>query len=224
MAKKVTRRQTPRQDQDKFISSVHRLGEFASKNFRSILLGVTVVIGLGIGWAVIHHLQVQRAEKAADLLRAAQADISRPGETAQALAALKNLISQYPNSGAAFQARLWRANLLYQEKKYAEAGELYESLRGRDPGLDVLIAESLSFCYAAQKQFSQAAEVLEPLVQNSKLPYRGEVLRRQGLLYEQAGDKAKALACYRQLLKQNPDPALATYIKEKIHLLEPKPG
>lgn len=224
MAQKATSRKTPPKEADTFISFSTRLLELISKHLKVILLGFIVIILAGVGWTVVHQMQAQRAEKAAARLREIRPELSQPQKTEENLAALQKLINTYPDTGAALQARLFCAHLLYREKRYAEAAAAYEALRGKDPGLDVLLAESLSFCYAAQGKFPQAAEVLEPLVSNTKLPLHGDLLRRQAFLYEQAGDAARALAKYRQLLEQHPGPEVSAYIREKIQLLEKKPG
>ncbi len=219
---------TPRKpfvkNEDKFISFSSRLLEFCKKNLKILLLGFTLVILAGAGWAVIHKIYQQRAISAAVSLEKVRPELSPSGEVDKSLAALQQVISDYPDSGAAFQARLFKAQLLYQQQKYAEAAAIYESLRGGDPGLEVLLTESLSYCWEGQKQFQRAAEILEPLVKDHKLPYRGELLRRQAMLYEEAGDRARALTCYRRLLGQHPDAAFTPLIEEKIQILKQNQG
>ena len=225
MAKKITRARKPLDnEEDRFISFLNRVIEFSKSHLKVLGLGLTLIILAAAGWGIFYKINQQRAIKAAEMLQKVRPTLSQPEAAAKNLEALQQLISNYPKTGAALQARLFRAQLLYQEKKYAAAAAIYESLRGQDAGLDVLLIESLSFCYEAQQQFQPAAEVLEPLVKDTQLPYRGELLRRQALLYEQAGDKVRALNCYRRLLRLTSGAAFAPLIKEKIHLLEQKQG
>ncbi|MDD3581241.1 MAG: tetratricopeptide repeat protein [Desulfobacca sp.] len=225
MAKKITGTRKPLDnEEDKFISFSNRLIEFSKSNLKVLVLGLTVVILAAAGWGIFYKINQQRAIKAAELLQTVRPALSQPEAAAKNLEALQKVISNYPKTGAALQASLFRAQLLYQEKKYAEAAAIYESLRGQDAGLDVLLTESLSFCYEGQQRFQPAAEVLEVLVKDAQLPYRGELLRRQALLFEQAGDKVRALSCYRQLLGLSSGAAFAPLIKEKIHMLEQKQG
>ncbi len=117
---------------------------------------------------------------------------------------LQIIIQDYPDTGGALQARLLTANLLYQEKKYPEAAAAFEALGKEAPDVKILVAENLSYCYEAQKDYQKAAAVLDPLVEMADLPYRQELQRRQALLFELAGDPAKALAVYQKMLQDNP--------------------
>ncbi|MFP3867333.1 MAG: tetratricopeptide repeat protein [Desulfobacteraceae bacterium] len=221
MARKINpARRTIVKEEDKFISFSTRLIEFFKRNLKVVLLGLILVILAAAGGAIIHRVYQQRAISAAELLETVRPELSQPQEADKSLAALQQVISKYPDSGAAFQARLFEANLLYQQQKYAEAAAIYKSLQGRHPGLRVLLTESLSYCWEGQKQFHRAAEILDPLVKDPQLPYRGELLQRQAMLYEQAGDRDRALTCYRRLLAQHPDSTFAPLIKEKIQFLE----
>ena len=84
------------------------------------------------------------------------------------------------------------------------------------------MAENLSYCYEAQKDYQKAAAVLDPLVEMADLPYRQELQRRQALLFELAGDPTKALAIYQKMLQDNPSENFAPYLQEKIKSLEAK--
>jgi predicted negative regulator of RcsB-dependent stress response len=224
MAKKlkvVDRKEALKQPDD-FISLSSQVIEYISKNLKVVLLGLGLIILVGGGWGVWKMNQTQRQEKAAELLQKASLGLSRPETTSSTLEALRNIVAEYPHTGAALQALILQAHLLYQDKKFTEAGAVYESLRGQDPGLEPLVTENLSYCYEAQKEYKKAAEVLDPLIGDAKLPYQGEMLRRQALLYEQGGDIARSLAAYRRLLEQNPKSTLSGYLKEKITSLEGK--
>ena len=54
------------------------------------------------------------------------------------------------------------------------------------------------------------------------LPYRQELQRRQGMLFELAGEPAKAVAIYQKMLQENPNDNFAPLLREKIKLLETK--
>jgi predicted negative regulator of RcsB-dependent stress response len=224
MAKKlnVVDRKEALKQPDEFISLSSQAIEYVSKNLKVVLLGFGVIILVGGGWGVWKMNQTQGQDKAAELLQQAGLGLSRPEATASTLETLQKIVTEYPQTGAALQARILQAHLLYQEKKFVEAGAIYGSLRGQDPGLEPLVTENLSYCYEAQKEYKKAAEVLDPLISDAKLPYQGEMLRRQALLYEQGGDTAKSLAAYRRLLEQNPQSTLSGYLKEKINYLEGK--
>ncbi len=114
------------------------------------------------------------------------------------------------------------ANLLYQEKKYGEAAAAFEAVAKEAPDIKILVAENLSYCYEAQKDYRKAAVVLDPLVAMPDLPYRQELQRRQGMLFEMAGEPAKAVAIYQKMLQENPSEGFAPFLQEKIKVLEAK--
>ncbi len=205
-------------DVDEFITLSAKLLNFGQKHLTSILIGLAVLLLAGAVWGYLQKRQADRQEKAAELYQAAAAQ-KRP-DLPTMLKELKSIIQDYPGTGGALQARLLIANLLYQEKKYLEAAAAFETLAREAPELNVLVAENLSYCYEAEKQYQKAASVLDPLVGAAELPYRQELQRRQGLLFELAGEPTRALAIYQKMLQDNPQDSFAPYLQEKIKLLE----
>jgi predicted negative regulator of RcsB-dependent stress response len=216
--KKSTSLKLQPKETDEFISFSTRLLEFAQKNLTYILCGLAILIISGAIWGYLQKRQLDRQEKAAELYQAAVSQ--KKTDIPNILKDLQTVIQDYPETGGALQARLLTANLLYQEKKYAEAAAAFESLTQTAPDVKILVAENLSYCYEAQKDYLKAAAVLEPLVAAADLPYRQELQRRQALMFELAGDPAKALAIYQKMLQDNPADSFAPYLQEKIKVLE----
>ncbi len=199
---------------DEFISVSSRLLTWATKHYK-VGLAVLLFLCLAVaGWGVYQQKRSQNLEAAAEQLNRLQLDPFRLEPAS--VPALERIAREYPNSGSALVAEIYLAHLLFQEQKYDAAATRYQALKGRDPGLDVMLAENLSYCYEAQKQYLAAAEALAPLVQDPQLPLRSDFLRRQAMLYELAGEKPKALSIYRQLLTQHPNSPLTSFIQEKI--------
>lgn len=206
-------------DTDEFISFSAKLLDFAQKNLTSILIGVAVLIIAGAVWGYLQKRQHDRQEKAAELYQAAVSQ--KKPDIPTLLKELQTIVQDYPETGGALQARLMTANLLFQEQRYPEAATAFETLGRESPGLAVLVAENLSYCYEAQKDYQKAAAVLAPLVNQADLPYRQELLRRQALLFELAGDKSSALGLYQKMLQDNPPESFVFYLQEKIKVLTP---
>ena len=116
----------------------------------------------GAVWGYLQKRQVDRQEKAAELYQAAVGQ--KKPDIPVMLKELQTIIQDYPGTGGALQSRLLTANLLFQEKKYSEAAAAFEALGQEAPDLKVLVAENLSYCYEAQKEYPKAAAVLDPLV------------------------------------------------------------
>jgi predicted negative regulator of RcsB-dependent stress response len=205
---------------DEFISFSTKIIEFAQRNLTTILIGLAVLIIAGAVWGYLQKRQSDRQEKAAELYQAAVAQ--KKPDIPTMLKELQTIIQDYPNTGGALQSRLLTANLLYQEKKYQEAAAAFEALGKEAPNVEILVAENLSYCYEAQKDYPKAAAVLAPLVETADLSYHQELQRRQALMFELAGDPAKALAVYQKMLQDNPSENFVPYLQEKIKSLEAK--
>jgi predicted negative regulator of RcsB-dependent stress response len=208
------------QETDEFISFSTKLLNFAQRNLSSILIGLVVLLIAGALWGYLQKRHSDRQEKAAELYQAA-VSLKTPNIPIL-LKELETIIQDYPDTGGALQARLLTANLLYQEKRYAEAATAFQVLSKESPDLNLLVAENLSYCYEAQKEYPQAAAVLDPLVASVDPPYRQELQRRQALMFELAGEPAKALAIYQKMLQDTPTDSFAPYLQEKIKTLGAK--
>ena len=185
-----------------------------------VLAGVVIAVGLG-AWGINAKMQESREEKAAAALTQVTPKIDLNIPAAAAVNDLEKFIKEYPNTRAAREAQLMRANLLYRLAQYVEAARAYESLLdGRDPGWDTLVQESLSYCYEGTGNFKKAAEVLKSVAEHTSGPLKSEVMRRLALLYEQAKEPKEAAVYWRKLLEQPPDPALVPYLQEKLAAAE----
>ena len=207
-------------DTDEFISLSTKLIEFGQKNLTYILCGLAVVLIAGAVWGYLQKRQADRQEQAAELYQAAISQ--KKADVSTVLKELHTIIQDYPGTGGALESRAMSANLLYQEKKFGEAVAAFEALGKEAPDIKILVAENLSYCYEAQKDFRKAATVLDPLVAMPDLPYRQELQRRQGMLFELAGEPAKALAIYQKMLQENPSEGFSPFLQEKIKVLEAK--
>ncbi|AEB08606.1 YfgM family protein [Desulfobacca acetoxidans] len=208
------------QEPDEFITFGARMLDLARKNLRTIVIGFAVIIVAGAAWGYIQKRQMDRQERAAEFY---QASVGRASShVPDLLKELEIIIQDYPDTGGALQARLYLANVLFGERRYQEAAAAFTALGEAAPELRVLVAENLSYCYEAQKEYQKASAVLEPLVQDKNLPYRQELQRRQALLYELGGEPAKALKVFKQMLEEKPPADFIPYIREKIKILAEK--
>ncbi len=215
--KKVTPFKIKPEEADEFISFSARLIEFGQRHLILIIIALAAVLIAGAVWGYLQKRQVMRQEKAAELFQAAASQ--QKGDNPTLPKELQTIIQDYPETGGALQARLLLANLLFQERKYQEAAAAFEALGALAPELATLVAENLSYCYEAQKDYQKAATVLEPLVAQAALPYRQELMWRQALLWEKAGDASKALAVYQKMLQDKPPANFVPYLQEKIRML-----
>jgi predicted negative regulator of RcsB-dependent stress response len=185
-----------------------------------VLAVVVIAVGLG-AWGINARMRTSRNEKAAAALSQVIPKIDFNLPAAAAASDLEKFIKRYPGTPAAREAQLTRANLLYKLQQYSAAAKAYESLLdNRDPGWDILITESLSYCYEGMGNYKKAADVLKPLVEQTFGPMRPEIIHRLAMLYEQAKDPSQAAVYWRKLLEKPPDAAMTAYLQEKLAAAE----
>ncbi len=181
-----------------------------------------VVIAVGLGaWGINARLQAGKEEKAAAALAQLTPKVSLEAPDAAAAQALERFVKEYAGTRAAREAQLMRANLLFHLKQYGQAATAYEALLdGRDPSWDLLVTESLSYCYEGMGNFKKAAAVLKPVVEKASGPLQGEEMRRLALLYDRAQEPKEAAVYWRKLLEKPPEAALKPYFQEKLAAAE----
>jgi predicted negative regulator of RcsB-dependent stress response len=221
MAKITPRRRVALDNPEEMLTWIQLLLERVKPYAKWLVLGV-VVIGVGLGaWSIKASLQASREEKAAAALAQVtpKIDLNIPALTAAS--DLEKFIHTYPGTPAAREAQLMRANLLYRLQHYGEAAKAFESLLDRrDPGWNILVTESLSYCFEGQGNFKQAAAVLKPIVDQTHGPMQIEVMRRLAMLYEQAKEPREAALYWRKLLEKPGENAMAPYLQEKLAAAE----
>lgn len=224
MPKITFRRRLVLQDPEEVLTWAQRLLEPLKRYLKWVLVGAAgVVIILG-AWGINARIQAGREEKAGTALAQLNPRVTGSGADAETLKSLEGLIRDYPGTKAAKEAQVWRAHLLYHLKQYAQAAQAYESLpQGRDPGWDLLVGESLSYCYEGLGDFKKAAQVLKPLSEKTPGAFQGELWLRLAILLEQAGDAQEAGIYWRKLLDHPPSPAFIPYLKEKVAAAEAAP-
>jgi Flp pilus assembly protein TadD len=216
MAKRISRHFLL-QDPEEVLTWAQRLLAPLKRHAKWILLGVVGVAIIFGAWAINARIQAGKEEKAETALVQLNPKLTGAGANAETLKSLEALIRDYPGTKAAQEARLWRAHVLYQMKRYADAAKAYESLPlGREPGWDLLVAESLSYCYEAPGDLKKAAQVLKPATEKASGGFQSELWRHLAMLLEQAGDPKEAGVYWRKLLDQPSNPALVSYLKEKV--------
>jgi tetratricopeptide (TPR) repeat protein len=221
MAKRGSRKRDFVEQPPEIFSLQLRLLQYLKDYWKWATAGLVVVF-LGLAaWGIMAQLQARRSEQAGAAMARIAPLLSKPGAEGEALKGLDQIIKDYPGAPAALEAAVFRAHLLYQTGKYAEAAKAYEALESDlAAGWDPLIAESLSYCYEAQGDFLKAAKALQPAADKAPAPLQNEIYRHLALLLEKAGEMQEAAQYWRKLLDKSSDPALLPYIKEKLAAAE----
>lgn len=220
MVKMASRRRSVLQDPEEVLNLAQRVLELLKRHLKWLVLGVGVlVLGLTV-WGVSANLQMRREAGAAAVFEEVRPQLHRPQPSPEVLKTLDQVIREFPGTAASREAELYRANILYQTGKYAEAARAYETLQGHVPDWAPLVSESLSYCYEAMGDYGKAAQALRPAAESASGPFQGEVRRRLAWLYEKAGNRPEAARWWQKLVEQPPDPSLVPYLQEKAAAMQ----
>ncbi len=221
MAKTTPRRRVMLDSPEGMRTLAQRLLEPVKPYAKWLVVG-GVVIALGLGaWGINAGMQKRRDAKAAAAFASVTPKVDLQVPTADAAKVLGQFVQEYNGTRAGREAQLMLANLLYGLGQYAEAAKAYESLLdGRDPGWDLLVTESLSYCYEGLGNFKKAAEVLKPAAEQAYGPLKTEIMRRLAMLYDKAHEPKEAAVYWRKLLEKPPAPALVPYLQERLAAAE----
>jgi predicted negative regulator of RcsB-dependent stress response len=221
MAKPRSRRRDFVEQPPEIFSLQLRLLQYLKDNWKWFAAGLALLfIALAV-FGVRVQLQVRHQQQAGLAMARVAPLLSKPESAAEALKGLDQILKDYPDSPAAYEAALFRAHLLYQTGDYAAAAKAYEALAQAPKSLgDTLVADSLSYCYEALGDFRKAAQTLTPAADKAAAPLQSELYRRLAILLEKAGAPQEAAPYWQKLADKPPDPSLLPYFKEKLAAAE----
>jgi predicted negative regulator of RcsB-dependent stress response len=223
MAKLTARRKSMLDNPEEVLNLAQRLLEQVKLQGKWLALGLAVVVIALAGWYINAQMQAHREAQAAAALAQVRPKLAAPDAGAEAAKALDQVVREHPGTKSAREARLLRANLLYQMKNYAEAVKAYEALLpSGDPDWDALIEESISYCYEELKDYKKAAATLKGVEEHISGPLKSEITQRLALLLEKAGDFKEAAVYWQKLINQGGNPSVLPYLKEKLAVAEAK--
>jgi predicted negative regulator of RcsB-dependent stress response len=220
MAKRKPQSRGPREPEE-ILGAAQQALNYLRPFLKWIIAGTVAVAVVLLAWSGYTYLQHSRETRAQTALDKARPKLSQPDQAEEAIKALNTLIQEYPSTRAAQMARLFKAHLLYQTQKYADAAKIYEEVRGalgpQDPDAwSPFVTESLSYCYEAQGDYAKAAQTLKPLADQAGGSYQAIILAHLALLYDKAGNPKEAGDIWQRLLAQTQNPALKAYWKGKL--------
>jgi predicted negative regulator of RcsB-dependent stress response len=152
---------------DELLSDSEReeaLREWWRDNWRWIIGGVVVGVGLLIGWHYFRLYREQRAEDAGQQYAEVQS-AAASGDAAKAQTALDTLARDFDSSVYTQQARLLVARMQFEAGKYSEAEALLRTVadKSRDEELGAIAQLRLARLLIQQGKHDDAVKLLEPL-------------------------------------------------------------
>ena len=147
---------------------------------------------------------------------------SSAGDTV-AIKGYKDLVDQYPRSGAAVAAYYRLGNLYLGRNEINAAITAYQDFLKKAPSdsdLVTLAYNSLGSCYEIKKDFNKALEIFENAVKTSTgSSFEAMNYDNIARVYEAMNNPVKAVEFYRKALGKTTDPLMTLYLKRKISIL-----
>lgn len=232
MPKKLKRPAKKIEEADEFISTFARARKGFIENWRLFAIGFVLLV-LIVVVVVLWMRTLEQNEKHASFLlsqgvtKLKEAD-GLTGEEAgdtynEALGVLRNLIEEYGSTESGELGFFYLGKCLSRLKRYGEATQQYEKFLSMDRNNQLyhsLALRSLGFAYQNEKDYEKALACFRELTQMEGSFLRGESILALARIYEEMGQKQKALEAYRDFLTQYPDSTELNRIQRRVALLE----
>jgi tetratricopeptide (TPR) repeat protein len=248
VATKLTKKALKQPDQ--FVGFWQRVsnsaGEFANRNAKALVIGISTLATVIVGSIVITQISESRAAKASAALdrvqRTVAAEVVAPGATPKqdglphfatdkerVEAALKELDGHFSSGRGplAAEAVLLRGSLLLDLDRADEAAAGYQKLLdGKlDAKLRFLAREGLGYAHERKGKLQEAGATFAKLADDAAglgTFYKDRASYHAARLAELQGNPAEAIRIYREVLDKNPTTSLRDEITNRLALLELK--
>lgn len=248
MAKKLTKKALKQPDQ--FLGFWQRVsmtaGDFASKNAKALVIGVSTLATVVVGSIVITQISEGRASRASAAMdrvqRIAAAELVVGGaapkqdgvphfatEKERMEGALKELDVHFSSGRTPLypEASLLRGSLLLGLERADEAAAVYQKLLdGKlDARLRFLAREGLGYAHERKGKLPEAAAAFAKLGEDAAGMggfYKDRARYHAARLAEMQGNPAEAIRIYREVLDKTPTTSLRDEITNRLALLELK--
>jgi len=188
--------------ENEFDVQLSKSEQFVEKNQKSILyaiVGIVLVVAAVWGW---NQLSARSNAAAQDDIWPAQA-LFEQQQYEQALEGFEAVISENGSSKAGNLAKAYAGLCQKNLGKYPEAIEYLADYSGNDNVFAPAVLSALGDCYVEQGEYTKAADTFMKAAKAAdNAQFSPIFLKKAGLAYEEAKDKASALKAY-QAIKDN---------------------
>lgn len=181
---------------DGTISKTELWLEKNQKNIMYALIAVVVLVAAVWGW---NYLKESNNTKAENEIYSAQF-LFEEGDYEQALAGFEAVIDEFGSTNAGNLAKAYAGLCQKNLGNNEEAINLLKSYSGKDNVVAPAILSALGDCYVNADNNTEAAKTFEKAAKAAdNAEYTPLFLKKAGLAYEAAGDKASALKVYQSI-------------------------
>lgn len=206
---------------DEVMTLYQKCLDWADENMKILILSggailLAVVLILGYTW--VHGNRQKAASQslaaAINLYRQSTAfksgDISKGDNQAKdeelnrALAAFKDVASEYPAMKQGKEASLFAANLLFRMGSYDEAGKVVEGLLASDPEFSrqLNVTYFMARILEAKGDYSKAVELYKGVLGRATTDLKPVIMMDLARCYELSGDVDEAIEGYKTILSE----------------------
>ncbi len=193
------------------------------------VIAIIVIILAGSGWWYKNYRQHKewRAQKeySAIVLTYPEKDPIDKTKWGEAIKKLENFMHEFAGTKTSLAAELDLGNAYYYMGSYDRAIQTFKKLLediSSDHPYWQLAQLGMAYCYEGKNDYSEAISVLEKMRANPKTTMMAIVHYNLGRVYEQIGDKTRALDEYKKYLEQETFGVLRVLVEEKVKILESK--
>lgn len=186
------------QDVDMAISKSEQFIEQNRNKIMYFFAAVIAVVAVVFFW---NHYTASQNEKAQEAIWSSQF-LFEAGDFEQALDGFEAIINEYGSTKAGNLAKAYAGLCQKELGHYADAVSYLKKYSGNDNIVAPAIKAALGDCYVNQEtpDYVAAARTFEDAAKTAdNAQYTPLFLRKAGLAYEAAGDKAAALKVYQQI-------------------------
>lgn len=209
---------------EQYLMTVKDFVKHNGKFVRLVIISVIILIVISVSAFIYIESSVsadfRKYEAIADSYR------MNPGDRAVKDQTIKDLNELIKNTwiGHAHEMSLYLlGNLLYEDEKYGEAFEMFNSFIKKSSSEEIFIpiaVNKASICLEEQGKIDEAIQLLQKFVENNKDSIvMDQVLYNIGRFFSIKDDKIKAREYYNNVISSYPDSVFSDRARERLFLL-----
>ena len=131
------------------------------------------------------------------------------------------LEAAFPDSNAAYYAKLLLADLLFSQENFAQAAESYKALlNAKNPHVRTIATISLAQAQQAVKDYAASIQTAQTFIADNPTSFAlPQAYFTLAMSQELSGDKTAALATYKKILEDYTKTYFGVFAKDKITAL-----
>jgi len=183
---------------EEFVESLHPVLKWIVENIKALAVGLGVALVLLAAYGIYDHFQNKASKESANDLAA----IVAQNEGAQKVAALDAFVQKAP-SNLKVSALFELVEALQAAKEYKRAAEVWSQIAAQtDKNMAAVATFGRAQSLSLAGDHAQGLALLEDLKAKAGKPFDNAITQRIAIFAELAGDLAKSVAAYKELLDQ----------------------